>query len=176
MRCCYGILFLGLFAGCVDTTPPNTSNAPVDNSTSTVNKPVINDPAMRPDATAPSLTPQPSSPDASVPPALSQGTRRDNTAVNERDQNASTKTPFDQSNTQSDVDVTAAIRQKIVNHKGANDAGMSINARNVKIITEGKQVMLRGPVSSAEEKEMIERFAKDVAGAGNVTSQLEVAP
>ena len=92
------------------------------------------------------------------------------------DQSSVAKTPLDQGNSSSDLTITADIRQKIINHKGANDEGMSINARNVKIISEGKHVTLRGPVANAEEKAMIEKFAKEIAGPDNVTSQLELAP
>jgi hyperosmotically inducible protein len=153
VRCCYGILLLGLFAGCMESAPVKTSNTDnPDNTSHTVNKPVVNDSGPVP------------------------ATPRDNTAINERDQNSAVKTPFDQGNNESDVNITAEIRQRIVNHKGANDEGMSINARNVKIITEGKHVTLRGPVSNADEKTMIEKFAKEVAGPSNVTNQLEVAP
>lgn len=96
--------------------------------------------------------------------------RPDNTSVNKRDRNADTKTPIDQDENQDDVNLTATIRKTIVNTEG-----MSVNARNVKIITSKGKVTLRGPVASAEEKEKIEKFAKDAAGEGNVTSELEVA-
>jgi osmotically-inducible protein OsmY len=77
---------------------------------------------------------------------------------------------LDQSNKRDDVRITAEIRQKIVNHEG-----MSINGRNVKVITDGGDVTLRGPVASQEEKDTIEKFAKDSA-RGKVDNQLEVAP
>ncbi|QDU31683.1 outer membrane lipoprotein [Anatilimnocola aggregata] len=98
-------------------------------------------------------------------------TSRDNTAVNTRDQSSSTKTPFDQGQGADDIKVTADIRTKIVNH-----SGMSINGRNVKIITENGKVTLRGPVSSQEEKDVIDKFAKDTSGAVNVDNQIEIAP
>jgi osmotically-inducible protein OsmY len=37
-------------------------------------------------------------------------------------------------------------------------------------------VTLKGPVRSEEEKSAIEAKAAEVAGAGNVVNQLEVAP
>jgi len=98
-------------------------------------------------------------------------TRPDNTGVNTRDRNGDTKTPIDQQETTADVKTTADIRQKIVNQDG-----MSINARNVKIMTKDGKVTLRGPVNSEDEKKTIEGFAKNVAGDQNVDSQLEVAP
>jgi len=163
--------------GCTKTSSPETSNTVKSgNPPHTVNKPVVTDTAPLPEATLPRKAPETSSPDASIPPALTQGTRRDNTKVNQRDQSSNAKTPLDQGNSNSDITITADIRQKIINHKGDNDAGMSINARNVKIISEGKHVTLRGPVANAEEKTLIEKFAKEIAGPDNVTSQLELAP
>jgi osmotically-inducible protein OsmY len=44
----------------------------------------------------------------------------------------------------------------------------------VKIITQNGKVTLRGPVKSEEEKKQIEQIAAEVAGVGNVQSQLEV--
>jgi osmotically-inducible protein OsmY len=90
--------------------------------------------------------------------------------VNKRDANASTKTPLDQKENQADVSLTAKIRQQVLDVKD-----LSIDARNVKIITADGKVTLRGPVKSSEERETIERIARDVAGVGNVENQLEVA-
>jgi osmotically-inducible protein OsmY len=103
-----------------------------------------------------------------APPA---NTSPDNTGVNTRDRNGDTKTPIDQNENSADVKMTADIRMKIVNQEG-----MSINARNVKIVTQDGKVTLRGPVESDDEKKTIEGFAKNVAGDGNVDNQLEVKP
>lgn len=97
-------------------------------------------------------------------------TKPDNTAVNQRDNNSNAKTPIDQDENTKDVTTTADIRKSIV----ATEK-MSINARNVKIITSNGKVTLRGPVASADEKEKIGRIAVDVAGEGNVTNELEVS-
>ncbi len=51
---------------------------------------------------------------------------------------------------------------------------MSLNARNVKIITTDGRVTLRGPVDSAQEKRMIGEIADRVVRAENVDNQLEV--
>jgi osmotically-inducible protein OsmY len=67
------------------------------------------------------------------------------------------------------VTTTAEIRKLIT-----GDSSMSINARNVKIVTSQGKVTLRGPVDSATEKEAVEKFARDVAGETNVTSEIEV--
>jgi len=93
---------------------------------------------------------------------------RDNTGINVRDRAESAKTPIDQNENQSDIDVTANIRKQVV------DTEMSVNAQNVKIITQNGKVLLRGPVKSDDEKAQIEKIAVQVAGAGNVDNQLEV--
>ena len=66
---------------------------------------------------------------------------------------------------------TAQIRKEIV--AGNN---MSVNAKNVKIITIDGQVTLRGPVNTAEEKRLIGEIADRGAHTGNVDNQLEVLP
>ena len=93
---------------------------------------------------------------------------RDNTDVNERDRNATVKTPLDQNENKKDIEITANIRKRVV------DTKLSVNAQNVKIITQDGKVTLRGPVKSAEEKKQIEDIAHAVAGADKVDSQLEV--
>ena len=93
---------------------------------------------------------------------------RDNTAVNKRDRDTSAKTPLDQNENKLDIGITADIRKRVV------DTKMSINAHNVKIITQDGKVTLRGPVKTADEKNQIEEIARSVAGEKNVDSQLEV--
>ena len=92
----------------------------------------------------------------------------DNTGVNVRDRDENAKTPIDQNENQADIDITANIRKQVV------DTKMSVNAQNVKIITQDGKVTLRGPVKSTEEKKQIEDIAHAVAGADKVDSQLEV--
>ena len=96
-------------------------------------------------------------------------TQPDNTALNVRDRNSRTLTPLDQGNSQADVDTTARIRKEII-----AGTGMSVNARNVKIITIDGRVTLRGPVNSAEEKRLIGEIADRIARSSNVDNQLEV--
>ena len=101
-------------------------------------------------------------------PAASTVVDRDDTAVNTRDSDGAAKTPIDQNENQSDIDITANIRKQVV------DTEMSVNAQNVKIITQDGKVTLRGPVKSPEEKQKIEAIASSVAGSDKVDSQLEV--
>ena len=100
--------------------------------------------------------------------AKQSSTVKDNSAVNQRDQSDSAKTPFDQNENQKDIDITANIRKQVV------DTKMSVNAQNVKIITQDGKVTLRGPVASAEEKSRIESIARKVAGDSNIDSQIDV--
>ena len=93
---------------------------------------------------------------------------RDNSGVNVRDQKVSGKTPMDQNENKVDIGITAKIRQEVV------DSDMSINAKNVKIITQDGQVTLRGPVNTPAEKDRIVVLATKVAGAGKVKNELEV--
>lgn len=96
-------------------------------------------------------------------------TEPDNTAVNKRDRDAEAKTPIDQKENQQDVSTTADIRKQIVAQED-----MSVNARNVKIITADGKVTLRGPVDSTAERDVIEKIARDVVGKDNVDNQIEV--
>jgi osmotically-inducible protein OsmY len=93
---------------------------------------------------------------------------RDNTAVNVRDRSDGAKTPINQNENKADVNTTAEIRKRIV------DTKLSVNAQNVKVITQDGRVTLRGPVKSAAEKRQIEDIAVAVAGAGKVDNLLEV--
>ena len=93
----------------------------------------------------------------------------DNSKKNERDRSGETKTPLDQSNKPEDLKLTKTIRQAVV-----KDDSLTMTAKNVKIITAGGQVALRGPVTTAEEKSKIEAHAKTAAGNTKVDNQLEV--
>jgi hyperosmotically inducible protein len=93
----------------------------------------------------------------------------DNTGLNQRDRDPNALTPIDQSNASSDIEITQAIRKKVI---GADD--LSFNAKNIKIITVSGKVTLRGPVETPEESATIERSARDVPGVKRVENQLEV--
>ncbi len=149
------------FAGCDDATmnPPATT-------TTTPAPSVTNDSGTNTDGTMPGTAPYGTTSGTTtddVTPAP------DNTAKNERDADGNTKTPIDQDENQADITTTAEIRKLIT-----GDSSMSINARNVKIVTSQGKVTLRGPVDSATEKDAIEKFARQVAGETNVTSEIEV--
>jgi len=93
----------------------------------------------------------------------------DNTARNDRDSSGATTTPLDQGENAQDIEISANIRKAIV-----ADDSLSTNAHNVKIVTNGGTVTLRGPVKSAQEKSAIEAKAKQVSGVARVESFLEI--
>lgn len=78
-------------------------------------------------------------------------------------------TAADQGNSTADVKLTQEIRQGVM-----AAAGLSTNARNVKIITAKGRVTLRGPVASLEEKNLVGQIANGAAGVANVDNQIEV--
>lgn len=92
-----------------------------------------------------------------------------NTRRNARDRDGSSVTPLDQGNGEADLETTRLIRREIV---GTDD--LSIDAKNVKIVTANGSVTLRGPVQSEQEKRLIGEIASRVARAGQVTNLLEV--
>jgi osmotically-inducible protein OsmY len=93
----------------------------------------------------------------------------DNTGVNRRDADGElTSTPVDQGQSPKDIETTAAIRKRVT------DTEISVNGQNVKIITKDGKVILRGPVETEDEKQMIERIALEIAGEGKVENHLEV--
>ena len=93
----------------------------------------------------------------------------DNTARNSRDRDGASQTSGDQAENETDRQISANVRQAVV-----GDSSLSTNAHNVKIITSGGTVTLRGPVKSSEEKAAIESKAKQVAGVTRVDNLLEI--
>jgi hyperosmotically inducible protein len=93
----------------------------------------------------------------------------DNSAINARDTKGGPLTPENQSEKAEDRELTRKIRQAVVSEKG-----LSINARNIKIITVDGVVTLRGPVDSTQERDQIMSRALAVAGNGNVNNLIEV--
>jgi len=94
----------------------------------------------------------------------------DNTKRNEADRNTSALTPGDQAENQTDRTITQQIRQDVV-----TDDSLSLTGKNVKIITVGGVVTLRGPVRNSKEKSDIAAIAQRVYGVNRVVNQLEVA-
>jgi hyperosmotically inducible protein len=105
-------------------------------------------------------TPIPGNQDPQTPP--------DNTKQNKDQTNP---TADQQKMNPADRALTQKIRKAI--HE---DTTLSTYAHNIKIISQDGKVTLRGPVRSEDEKNNIEAKAVAVAGQGNVTDQLEIAP
>jgi hyperosmotically inducible periplasmic protein len=137
-----------LVCGCSQNNPrASDANSTTEGATSrTVNRPITNE----------------------EPAATTEPIDRTNTGINVRDRENTAITPMDQNENKADIALTADIRKRIV------ETTMSVDAHNVKIITQDGKVTLRGPVNTQEEKQRIEEIAKDVAGADKVDSQLEV--
>jgi hyperosmotically inducible protein len=94
----------------------------------------------------------------------------DNSKKNEAIEAANAPTADDQSNAKSDVELVAAVRRAII-----DDKALSTYAHNVKIVTKDGHVTLSGPVETEAERAAVTKHATQVAGAGKVTSNLEVA-
>ena len=97
-------------------------------------------------------------------------TAADNTAQNVRERADGALTPLSQGASKADVETSRQIRQQIIAAEG-----LSVNARNVKVITVDGHVTLRGPVNSEDEKRQIAEIAAKVTSPANVDNQLQVA-
>ena len=102
--------------------------------------------------------------------SAAQQTAPDNSKTNQRDRSGDQPTADQQKENSTDRDITQKIRRSI-----EEDKALSTYAHNVKIITQDGHVTLRGPVNSAEEKRSVNQKAVAVAGAGNVTNEIEIA-
>jgi hyperosmotically inducible protein len=101
----------------------------------------------------------------------SDAAKADNTRVNKRDRNKEEVTADQQKMNGSDRELARKIRRSLM-----DDKSLSTYAHNVKIIARNGTVTLKGPVRSEDEKTSIESKANEVAGSGNVKSELSIAP
>ena len=110
---------------------------------------------------------------ALLAPAFSAGaqTAPDNTKTNKQDRAKGAATADQQKENASDREIAQKIRRAVM-----EDKTLSTYAHNVKIIAQGGQVTLKGPVRTEDEKKAIEAKAAEVAGAEHVTNQISVAP
>lgn len=93
----------------------------------------------------------------------------DNTSRNVRDRQGNRLSPLNQGTSESDVETTRLLRKQI-NERDT----LSVNAKNVKIITVNGRVTLRGPVNSSEERAFIVELARKHSRGGEVDDELEV--
>jgi len=105
---------------------------------------------------------------AETPIYLAAESALENTESNIRDKNEATLTPEDQQENESDLKITATIRQTVVRNES-----LSVNAQNAKIITRDGVVTLRGPVESEAESMKLQEIAKQTPGVVRVDNQLE---
>lgn len=111
--------------------------------------------------TRPALVDQPGSADRTP--------HADNTGNNTRDREGASVTPIDQGNSGNETKITAAIRKEMM-----SDKSLSFTAKNAKVITQGKNVTLRGTVKTEAERAIIEAIARHTEGVAAVVNQLEV--
>lgn len=79
-------------------------------------------------------------------------------------------TPFQQGNSQADLDTTKNIRQALI----ADDT-LSQSAKNATVVTSNGAVVLRGTVKNAAEKTAVEEIARRHAAGNRVDNQLDLA-
>jgi hyperosmotically inducible protein len=200
--CAISALWVGGCAGSEPSahdpsSPAATTMVASDNepSPASPNGPANARPSRAPGATSPTpatgsagsagAATSPSSPDAGSPeglasrqaidmdeapaaPAAPAAPDADDTGTNARDR-AAARTPTDQGTSDSDRHITAAIRRAIV-----ADRTLSFTAKNVKIITIGGQVTLRGPVANIAEKAAVDAYARRASGVSGVDDELDV--
>ena len=107
----------------------------------------------------------------SAAPSASAQTPPDNTKANSADRAKNSVTADQQKNTVADRELTQHIRQALT-----ADKSLSTYAHNVKVIAQGGQVTLKGPVRSDAEKQSVEAKAVEVAGIGHVKNEMSIAP
>ena len=136
---------------------PSSSSTSTPSTTTLSNRPAEHPPAENPSA-------------LNAPASAADEHAADNTGKNERDRAGSTATSGDQGGSEADRHVTQEIRKAVV-----DDASLSTNAKNVKIITKDGVVTLRGPVKTSQEKSQIASIAQRASGVKRVDNQLEIA-
>ena len=108
---------------------------------------------------------------AGVAFAQTPQTPPDNTKVNTRDRAKGAVTADQQKENAGDRDLTQKIRKSLM-----ADKSLSTYAHNVKVVAQGGQVTLKGPVRTEDEKRNVEAKAVEVAGAGHVVNEISIAP
>jgi hyperosmotically inducible periplasmic protein len=165
-----------------DPTPVAPVTPVATDGTATLETPIQGpQPAKSPVAVSPSRTSTVSGSNASIvgtnaggvlvvddPGAHDRTSNATNTKINDRDRHGAL-TPMNQGNSADETKITASIRKGLM-----GDSSLSFTAKNVKVITVGTKVTLRGPVNSDQEKSAIEARAKQTAGVTEVDDQLEV--
>lgn len=92
----------------------------------------------------------------------------DNTTQYQKQINKDALTPTDQGNSTKDVQITKDIRSGIMK------TDLSLNAKNIKIVTLNEHVTLKGLVASDTEHQAILKIAENHANTGKITDELKV--
>lgn len=105
--------------------------------------------------------------------ASAQTSAPDNSKVNSAAMNSTSKTSTAdaQKNDSTDIALTQQIRKSVI-----ADKTLSTYAHNVKIVAVNGMVTLNGVVRDSHEKELVAMKAQAIAGEGNVTNDLTIAP
>lgn len=103
--------------------------------------------------------------------AFTASAQSDNTKANAPGRSPSTTTADQQKNDAADVRITQNVRRAVM-----QDKSLSTYAHNIKIVTAGGHVTLKGPVRTEREKTTIEAKAVQIAGADNVANEMTVVP
>jgi hyperosmotically inducible protein len=96
------------------------------------------------------------------------GPGADNSARNRSD-GKDALTPLDQGTGEEDVKETTAVRKAII-----ADKDLSINAQNIKIITQNGNLTLRGTVNTSAERDRVNQIVREAIGAKPYRDQLNI--
>ena len=154
-----------------DMSGDNTSNGAAGATQLTADTRLVNPGRSGPTADSHDVTPVQAgqAPTVANNPGVADHTGAvDNTKINDRDRHGAL-TPMDQGNSGSEIRITAAIRKGLM-----ADGTLSFTAKNVKVITVGSKVTLRGPVKSDQERATIAALAMQTTGVTAIDNQLEV--
>ena len=100
---------------------------------------------------------------------LAESRNADHVSANYRDRIAEEVTAGQQGQDKNDLKITQTIRKAITEEKS-----FSMDAHNVKIITQNGAVTLKGPVKSNNEREMIQAIAYRAVGMNNVHNEMVI--
>jgi osmotically-inducible protein OsmY len=107
--------------------------------------------------------------DRMTAPAWADDTDVDTDVDAEAGADAGRPSVLDQGNSAGDLRITQSIRRALV-----DDDTLSMDAKNVKVITIDQVVTLRGDVETAKERESIVALATSTPGVKRVENQLEI--
>ena len=97
-------------------------------------------------------------------------TEADNSKHNKTIEETKSLNAQDQGSSEGDIKLTQSIRKEVVDQDK-----FSSDAKNIKIISLGGNVTLKGPVKSIDEKKKIEAIANKIAGKNKMKSEITIA-